>query len=122
MTRRPNIPTASKAAEAARQTLMAGVTTIRDMGGKDGIDLGLKFEQGRAVGIEGHAVKPCDDLVGLGDVTGAERALAGEDCHGVGNDQIGLPANGVEVGDALFHPQQVLTLEGGVEETVVGGM
>jgi imidazolonepropionase-like amidohydrolase len=27
---------------AARQTLLAGVTTIRDMGGKDGIDLGLK--------------------------------------------------------------------------------
>ncbi|CAB1082381.1 aryldialkylphosphatase [Olavius algarvensis Delta 1 endosymbiont] len=34
--------TTLKAAEAARQTLLAGVTTIRDMGGKDGIDLGLK--------------------------------------------------------------------------------
>jgi len=34
--------TTLKAAEAARQTLMAGVTTIRDMGGKDGIDLGLR--------------------------------------------------------------------------------
>jgi len=34
--------TTLKAAEAARQTLMAGVTTIRDMGGKNGIDLGLK--------------------------------------------------------------------------------
>jgi len=27
---------------AVSTTLMAGVTTIRDMGGKDGIDLGLK--------------------------------------------------------------------------------
>lgn len=34
--------TTLKAAAAARQTLMAGVTTIRDMGGKDGIDLGLR--------------------------------------------------------------------------------
>lgn len=31
-----------KAANFARQTLMAGVTTIRDMGAKDGIDLGLR--------------------------------------------------------------------------------
>jgi imidazolonepropionase-like amidohydrolase len=34
--------TALKAANSARQTLLAGVTTIRDMGGKDGIDLGLR--------------------------------------------------------------------------------
>ena len=34
--------TTLKAAKAARQTLMAGVTTVRDMGGVDGIDLGLK--------------------------------------------------------------------------------
>jgi imidazolonepropionase-like amidohydrolase len=34
--------TTLKAARAARQTLMAGVTAIRDMGGKDGIDLGLR--------------------------------------------------------------------------------
>jgi imidazolonepropionase-like amidohydrolase len=31
-----------KAANFARETLMAGVTTIRDMGAKDGIDLGLR--------------------------------------------------------------------------------
>jgi imidazolonepropionase-like amidohydrolase len=31
-----------KAAEFARRTLLAGVTTIRDMGGKGGIDLGLR--------------------------------------------------------------------------------
>lgn len=31
-----------KAANFARDTLMAGVTTIRDMGSKDGIDLGLR--------------------------------------------------------------------------------
>ncbi len=34
--------TTLKAARAAEKTLMAGVTTIRDMGGKDGIDLGLR--------------------------------------------------------------------------------
>ena len=31
-----------KAASFARETLMAGVTTIRDMGARDGIDLGLR--------------------------------------------------------------------------------
>jgi imidazolonepropionase-like amidohydrolase len=34
--------TTLKAAQAARRTLMAGVTAIRDMGGKDGIDIGLR--------------------------------------------------------------------------------
>jgi len=34
--------TTLKAARAAEKTLLAGVTTIRDMGGQDGIDLGLR--------------------------------------------------------------------------------
>jgi imidazolonepropionase-like amidohydrolase len=34
--------TTLKAARAAEKTLMAGVTSIRDMGGKNGIDLGLR--------------------------------------------------------------------------------
>ncbi len=34
--------TVLKAANAARQTLLAGVTSVRDMGGKDGIDLGIR--------------------------------------------------------------------------------
>jgi imidazolonepropionase-like amidohydrolase len=34
--------TAFKAANSAKQTLLAGVTSVRDMGGKDGIDLGLR--------------------------------------------------------------------------------
>ncbi len=38
----PPAITTLKAAEAARRTLMAGVTTVRDMGGKDGIDFGLR--------------------------------------------------------------------------------
>jgi imidazolonepropionase-like amidohydrolase len=42
MTTESQTETTLKAAAAARQTLLAGVTTIRDMGGKDGIDLGLK--------------------------------------------------------------------------------
>jgi imidazolonepropionase-like amidohydrolase len=36
------IITTLKAAESARRTLMAGVTTVRDMGGKNGIDFGLR--------------------------------------------------------------------------------
>jgi imidazolonepropionase-like amidohydrolase len=42
MTTESQTETTLKAAAAARRTLLAGVTTIRDMGGKDGIDLGLK--------------------------------------------------------------------------------
>ena len=34
--------TTLKAANSARKTLLAGVTSVRDMGGKDGIDLGLR--------------------------------------------------------------------------------
>ena len=34
--------TTLKAARSARRTLMAGVTTVRDMGSKDGIDFGLR--------------------------------------------------------------------------------
>jgi imidazolonepropionase-like amidohydrolase len=34
--------TTLKAANFAKQTLLAGVTSVRDMGGKDGIDLGLR--------------------------------------------------------------------------------
>jgi imidazolonepropionase-like amidohydrolase len=34
--------TALKAANFARQTLLAGITSVRDMGGKDGIDLGIR--------------------------------------------------------------------------------
>ncbi|MGD9138073.1 MAG: amidohydrolase family protein [Desulfobacterales bacterium] len=41
LTESPTI-TALKAAESARRTLMAGITTVRDMGGKDGIDFGLR--------------------------------------------------------------------------------
>lgn len=31
-----------KAAQFARQTLMAGITSVRDLGGKDGVDLGIR--------------------------------------------------------------------------------
>ena len=34
--------TAIKAANFAKKTLMAGVTSVRDMGGRDGVDLGLR--------------------------------------------------------------------------------
>lgn len=38
----PQVVSTLKAANFARETLMAGVTTIRDMGAKDGIDFGLR--------------------------------------------------------------------------------
>jgi imidazolonepropionase-like amidohydrolase len=38
----PPAMTALKGAEFARQTLMGGVTTVRDMGGKDGVDIILR--------------------------------------------------------------------------------
>ncbi|OGP62501.1 MAG: hypothetical protein A2V65_08580 [Deltaproteobacteria bacterium RBG_13_49_15] len=38
----PQTITALKAANFAKQTLMGGITTVRDLGGKDGIDLGIK--------------------------------------------------------------------------------
>ncbi|MCJ7594030.1 MAG: amidohydrolase family protein [Desulfobacterales bacterium] len=38
----PMTISALRAADFARQTVMAGVTSVRDMGGKDGIDIGLK--------------------------------------------------------------------------------
>ncbi|MBU4426240.1 MAG: amidohydrolase family protein, partial [Proteobacteria bacterium] len=38
----PMTISALRASDFARQTIMAGVTSIRDMGGKDGIDIGLK--------------------------------------------------------------------------------
>jgi len=38
----PQTMTALKAANFAGQTLLAGVTSVRDMGGKDGIDLGIR--------------------------------------------------------------------------------
>ena len=38
----PPTITALKAAESARRTLMAGITTVRDMGGNGGIDFGLR--------------------------------------------------------------------------------
>jgi imidazolonepropionase-like amidohydrolase len=38
----PMTISALRAADFARQTVMAGVTSVRDMGGKNGIDIGLK--------------------------------------------------------------------------------
>lgn len=38
----PTALSALKAADFARSTLMAGVTSIRDMGGRDGVDVGLR--------------------------------------------------------------------------------
>lgn len=53
---------ALKAARFAEQTLMAGITTVRDLGGKDGIDLSLRdairagFIQGPRMQASGRAI------------------------------------------------------------------
>jgi len=38
----PSVVTAIRASQLAQETLMAGVTAVRDMGGKDGVDLALR--------------------------------------------------------------------------------
>lgn len=40
--REPPPITTLKAAQFARQTLMSGITSVRDLGGRDGIDLGIR--------------------------------------------------------------------------------
>jgi imidazolonepropionase-like amidohydrolase len=42
LTSEPATVTAVRASQQARETLMAGVTTVRDMGGKDGADLAVR--------------------------------------------------------------------------------
>jgi imidazolonepropionase-like amidohydrolase len=72
--------TALKAANSARQTLLAGVTTIRDMGGKDGIDLGLR------------------EAINSGLIPGPRMIVSGQlICMTGGHGwQVGLEVNGVD--------------------------
>jgi imidazolonepropionase-like amidohydrolase len=72
--------TTLKAAKAARQTLLAGITSVRDMGGKDGIDLELK------------------QAINLGLIPGPRMLASGKlICMSGGHGwQVGLEANGVD--------------------------
>ena len=72
--------TTLKAAKAARQTLLAGITSVRDMGGKDGIDLELK------------------QAINLGLIPGPRMQASGKlICMSGGHGwQVGLEANGVD--------------------------
>jgi imidazolonepropionase-like amidohydrolase len=72
--------TTLKAAKAARQTLLAGITSVRDMGGKDGIDLGLR------------------QAINLGLIPGPRMLASGKlICMTGGHGwQVGLEANGVD--------------------------
>ena len=72
--------TALKAASSARQTLMAGITTIRDMGGKNGIDLGLR------------------EAINSGLIPGPRMVVSGKMICMTGGHgwQVGLEANGVD--------------------------
>ena len=72
--------TTLKAANSARQTLLAGVTSVRDMGGKDGIDLGLR------------------QAINSGLIPGPRMIVSGQlICMTGGHGwQVGLEANGVD--------------------------
>jgi imidazolonepropionase-like amidohydrolase len=72
--------TTLKAAKAARQTLLAGVTAVRDMGGKDGIDLELR------------------QAINLGLIPGPRILASGKlICMTGGHGwQVGLEVNGVD--------------------------
>jgi imidazolonepropionase-like amidohydrolase len=72
--------TTLKAAKAAKQTLLAGITSVRDMGGKDGIDLELK------------------QAINLGLIPGPRMLASGKlICMSGGHGwQVGLEANGVD--------------------------
>ena len=72
--------TTLKAANSARQTLLAGVTSVRDMGGKDGIDLGIR------------------QAINSGLIPGPRMIVSGQlICMTGGHGwQMGLEANGVD--------------------------
>jgi imidazolonepropionase-like amidohydrolase len=72
--------TTLKAANSARQTLLAGVTSVRDMGGKDGIDLGLR------------------QAINSGLIPGPRMVVSGQlICMTGGHGwQVGLEVNGVD--------------------------
>ncbi|MCK4984215.1 MAG: amidohydrolase family protein [Desulfobacterales bacterium] len=72
--------TTLKAANSARQTLLAGVTSVRDMGGKDGIDLGIR------------------QAINSGLIPGPRMIVSGQlICMTGGHGwQVGLEANGVD--------------------------
>lgn len=74
-----------KSAQYARTTLMSGFTTVRDIGGREGIDLALRdginrgniagprmFVAGQSLAVTGGHADPTtgyrEDIVGLGDV------------------------------------------------------
>jgi imidazolonepropionase-like amidohydrolase len=69
-----------KAANFARQTLLAGVTSVRDMGGRNGIDLGLR------------------QAINAGLIPGPRMLVSGQlICMTGGHGwQLGLEANGVD--------------------------
>lgn len=76
----PPAITALKAAKNAERTLMAGVTTVRDLGGVDGIDLGLR------------------EAINSGLVPGPRMLVSGKVICMTGGHawQIGIEVNGVD--------------------------
>jgi imidazolonepropionase-like amidohydrolase len=128
------VPTTTlKAARFARETLRAGVTTVRDMGGKDGIDLHLRdaIQRGLIAGPRMFVSRSMICMTGghgwpLGrqaDGPDEVRKAAREQIRG-GADLIKLMATGgvltpgVEPGAAQFTEEE---LRAGVEEAHKAG-
>ena len=131
--RESTVATTLKAAEFARATLMAGVTTVRDMGGKDGVDLGLK--QAIAAGlVPGPRMRVSGRLICM---TGGHGWQVGREANGpdevrraareqikAGADIVKLMATGGVLTPAVEPGSEQLTeeeLRAGVEEAHKAG-
>jgi imidazolonepropionase-like amidohydrolase len=107
---------ARKAADNARRTLMAGVTSVRDLGGLDGVDVALRdaIEQGYVTGprmqasrrlicmIGGHTWEIGREVSGSEDARAAvrEQIKAGADVIKLIATGSGIASPGVEPGKA----------------------
>lgn len=127
------IATTLKAARFARETLLGGVTTIRDMGGKDGIDLGIKQAVGDGL-IPGPRMLVSGKLICM---TGGHGWPVGREANGAdavrqaareqikaGADIVKLMATGGVLTPAVEPGSEQLTeeeLKAGIEEAHKAG-
>jgi imidazolonepropionase-like amidohydrolase len=125
--------TTLKAARAAEKTLLAGVTSIRDMGGKNGIDLGLRHAVDSGL-IAGPRMQASGRLICM---TGGHGWQIGQEANGpddvrraardqikAGADNVKLMATGGVMTPAVEPGSEQLTeaeLRAGVEEAHKAG-
>ena len=125
---------ALKSAQFARRTVLAGVTTIRDMGGMNGVDYGLR-DAIRAGLIEGPRILASGQLIcmtgGHGWMLGGREADGPDEVRKAAREQIkagsdlvklmatgGVMTPGVEPGSAQLTEEE---LRAGVEEAHKAG-